>query len=160
MLKSLMLPSLPETGKSEQYYMDGGHQAELRHDRESHEAFKVGLYVTRALDHSDTWEKKLRCFDRALKHHCIAPTNSSVAIIEFYGQMAHWVRERAGQEALQIASRQDDRYAARLAGGEDRLHLVQEGRSFFKVLLPTDRRPDWMNLEDFELLRMLKRQWA
>jgi hypothetical protein len=154
------LPALPEVGHPERYYVEGGHEADRCRDRHAHEAFKVGLYVTRAVNYLNTWEEKFRCFEHALKHHCHAPPSASPPTLEFYGQMAQMVREHAGAEALRTASKLDDRWAARIAAGEPRARVVQEARAFFKELLPTTHRPEWMNMGDYEQLRILRSQWG
>jgi hypothetical protein len=118
------------------------------------------MYITRAVNYLTTWDEKFRCFEHALKHHCHAPPGASAPTLEFYSQLAQMVREHAGSEALRIASKMDDRCAARIAGGESRAVVVAEARTFFKELIPTSHRPEWMNMADYEQLKILRSQWT
>jgi hypothetical protein len=69
------------------------------------------------------------------------------------------VREYAGQDILKYASSQDDRYAARLRQGEPRVLIVRDAASFFHRLLPSEHKPEFLNMEDFQQLKILRQQW-
>lgn len=153
------LPRLPEIGRPEHYYVHCVHEAERYRDENARAANKVGQYVTRAVLYCNSWEEKERCYRHALKHHCISPMGSSEEIIGFYGSLAQLVREYAGQDILKYASAQDDGFASRLRAGEPRATIVRDASAFFHKLLPTERKPEFLNMEDYQQLKILRQQW-
>ena len=74
--QSRQLPPLPEIGHPEAYYAKQVHLADRVGDRHAHEAYKVGQYVTLALDPHLSWEEKLKYFRHALKT-VLDPSNYS-----------------------------------------------------------------------------------
>ena len=67
-------------------------------------------------------------------------------------------RLRLGQEALRLASAQDDEYAVRLGVGANREDIENEADQFFSMLVPPSC-PDWLKHEDYAQLVMLRDQW-
>ena len=159
MPESTNLPHLPELGRPERFYIEHVHEADRFHDHHAHEAYKVGLYITRAINYSSSWDEKLRCFLHALKHHCVAPLVTTPAINDYYSQLAHLVREEAGAEAMRVASKADDAWAARIAAGESRSDVMHEAEKFFTNLLRSTHKPQWINLAEYEALMILKKYW-
>ena len=70
------LPPLPEIGHPEPYYARQCHLADREGDSHRREAFKVGQYVSLALDPHLSWPEKLKYFQHALKRHCVPPPPS------------------------------------------------------------------------------------
>lgn len=155
----IQLPPLPEIGHPEAWYARRVQEADKAGDAHAHEAYKVGQYVTLGLDPHLEWEEKLKYFRHALKRHCTPPPFPDDAIWLFYRQLADLVRQYAGQEALKLASTEDDMYAARLAMGQTREQIEDEAEVFFKRLIPTDECPDWFTQSDYDQLKLIRNQW-
>ena len=154
------LPGMPEIGHPEAWYSKHVHEAEKDGDAHAREAYKVGQYISLGLDPHLKWEEKLKYFHHALKRHCSPPAGTDAAVARFYANLAILVRQYCGQEALRLASEQDDLYAARLGLGEEREHLEEEAEEFFALLVPAgEQTPAWFNEQDFSQLRMLRDQW-
>ena len=62
-----VFPPMPEIGRPEAWYAKMVHRADKAGDTFAHEAFKVGQYVTLAMDQHLTWEQKLKYLNHALK---------------------------------------------------------------------------------------------
>ena len=155
------LPPLPEIGHPESYYAQQVKRAEQFDNPHAREAFKVGQYVTLAKDPRLDWEKKLRYYRHAIRAHCQPPPVARDEVWLFYGQLADLVRKNAGEDALRMACEEDDMWANRLKFGEPLENLKIEGRVFFRKLLgEKDERPDFLNQEDWDQLRLLKIQWT
>ena len=154
------IPPLPEIGHPESYYAQQAKRADQFGNPHAREAYKVGQYVTLALDPRLDWEKKLRYFQHALRGHCSAPQVARDHVWLFYGQLADLVRRHAGAEALRLASGADDDWAARLRFGTSREQLKGEAIVFFRRLLgDAEKCPEHFNGEDWEQLRILRQQW-
>src|ERR1051325_8737557 len=154
------LPPLPQIGHPESYYAKQVHVADRVGDRHAHEANKVGQYVTLGLDPHLKWEEKLKYFRHALKRHCVPPPLPDDDVWMFYRSLADMVRQYAGQEALRLASREDDSYAARLASGEPREAIEEEAEAFFLDLLGRGEVvPDHFHEEDWQQLKLIRDQW-
>ena len=67
------LPALPEIGYPETYYARKVKKADLVGDTHTREAYKVGQYVTLALQPHLEWQEKLRYFRHAIRRHCCPP---------------------------------------------------------------------------------------
>jgi hypothetical protein len=106
-----------------------------------------------------TWEQKLRYLTHALKRHCQPPPFPDDEVWMFYRQLADLVRQHAGQEALRLASTEDDMYAARLAMGQTRDKIMEDAEVFFGRLVPFEFNPEWFNEEDYRQLKMIRDQW-
>ena len=59
-------PPMPQIGLPESYYAKGVHHAEKTEDTHAREAFKVGQYITLALEPHLRWEEKLKYFQHAV----------------------------------------------------------------------------------------------
>ena len=154
------LPRLPTVGCPESYYAKLAHDADRNADAHAHEAAKVGQYITLALDEHLNWDDKLKYFRHAIKRHCQPPQYADDNVVAFYAALADLVRQHAGQEALRIASREDDLYAARLSMGQSRDDIENEAEDFFLKLLGTDGAcPHWFNDIDYQQLKLIRDQW-
>ena len=75
-------------------------------------------------------------------------------------QTRRLVRQYAGQEALKLASQEDDLYAARLSMGQGREKIEDDAEDFFTKLMPEgDRCPEWFNESDWLQLKLIRDQW-
>ena len=156
-----VFPPMPEIGKPETFYAKMVHRADRDGDAYGHEAYKVGQYITLALDARLAWEQKLRYIQHALKRHCNPPPFPDDDVWMFYKQLADLVRQYAGQEALRIACQEDDLYATRLAMGQTREKIADDAEEFFNRLIPPEEHcPEWFNEEDYRQLRMIRDQWV
>ena len=156
-----VFPPMPEVGKPETYYAKMVHRADRDGDTYSHETYKVGQYITLALDVRLSWEQKLRYIQHALKRHCNPPPFPDDDVWMFYKQLADLVRQYAGQEALRIACQEDDLYATRLAMGQTREKIADDAEEFFNRLIPAEEHcPEWFNEEDYRQIRMIRDQWV
>jgi uncharacterized protein YjiS (DUF1127 family) len=153
------LPALPEVGHPEIYYARKGKQAEKRGDHHAHEAYKVGQYVTLALDPNLPWPVKLRYFRHALDRHCHPPPLPEEDVWLFYQRLAHLVREHAGREALRLCLAEDDRYAAMKDMGVSEEEIEEEAENFFRQFITQDECPYWFLEEDWRQLKMIRDQW-
>ena len=160
MSQARALPQLPQIGLPEHEYYRLIEEAERYRDRHAREAFKVAKYVTRAINHGKTWQEQERCFKHALDHHCQAPPQADEEILAFYGSMAHWVRQLAGAAFLKHVSAADDAFAVRLSQGEPHDVIAREAVALFRSLIPHGHKPLWLNLEDFEQVKVFERQWV
>jgi len=154
-----LFPPMPEIGHPETYYAKMVHRADKAGDTFAHETYKVGQYITLAMDPHLSWEQKLKYLTHALKRHCQPPPFPDDEVWMFYRQLADLVRQYAGQEALRIASTEDDLYAARLAMGQLREKIAEDAEEFFLKLIPSDGCPAWFNEEDHRQLVMIRDQW-
>mgnify|MGYP001080803780 FL=1 len=151
-------PPLPEIGHPESWYAKRAREAEHRGEHYAHDAYKVGQYITLALDQHLPWEEKLRYFRHALKRHCQPPPLPDEEVWAFYSSLAALVREYAGREALRIASNEDDMYAAREAMGQPLEAIEDDAEVFFARLIP-DECPEWFSEEDYRQLILIRDQW-
>ncbi len=153
---------MPEIGKPESYYAKMVHHFERHGDAHSREAYKVGQYVTLAMDPNLSWDEKLKYFRHAFKRHCQPPPFPDEDVWMFYHALSHMVRTHAGAEALRLASTEDDLYAARLAMGQDREKIEDEAEDFFRGLLGSITAvhcPEWFNEADWKQLLLIRDQW-
>jgi len=154
------LPPMPRIGQPEVFYAKLARKAESEADPYAREAAKVGQYVTLALDRSLRWDEKLKYFRHALKRHCVPPPYPDDDVWMFYQQLADLVRGYAGQEALRIASLEDDLFVARLNSGQDRRKIADDARLLFASLLGDGVHcPPWFNEADWSQLRMIRDHW-
>ena len=154
-----VFPPMPEIGRPEAWYAKMVHRADKAGDQFGHEAYKVGQYVTLAMDEHLTWEQKLKYLNHALKRHCQPPPFPDDEVWMFYRQLADTVRQYAGQEALRMASLEDDMYAARLSMGQSREKIAEDAEIFFAQLVPGEQTPGWFNEEDYKQLKLIRDQW-
>jgi hypothetical protein len=154
------LPPLPEIGRSESYYADQVKRADQLGNHHAHAAYKVGQYITLGLNRRLDWEKKLRYFNHALRSHCVPPNLTNDQVWLFYAQLADLVRQHAGAEALRLASLEDDYYVGQLKAAVPRPQIMAQAEIFFrKILGDGEKKPDHLNHEDFEQLKILRNQW-
>jgi hypothetical protein len=154
------LPPLPALGHPENYYARLVKHAERDGNAHAREAAKVGQYLTLALDPNLPWESKLRYFQHALTRHCVAPPVPTEAQWLFYQQLAILVRHTAGQEAVRLASEEDDLYMKRLKMGHTREEIAQDAEKFFPQFVGhEDRCPAWLDVEDWSVLKAIRDQW-
>jgi hypothetical protein len=154
------LPSMPPIGRPESFYAKLTHEADRAGDVHAHEAAKVGQYITLALDEALPWDEKLKYFRHVLKRHCQSPPFPDDDVAAFYARLSDLVRQYAGQEALRIASREDDLYAARLSMGQSRNQLEDEAEEFFGKLMGSGEQcPDWITEADWAQLKLIRDQW-
>jgi hypothetical protein len=158
MSQARQLPALPEIGHPESFYAKKIKDADKAGDKHTHEAYKVGQYITLALDTHLAWEEKLRYFQHALKRHCQPPFLPDDELWTFYNGLAALVREYAGREALRLASETDDLYAARLSMGQSREDIEDEAEEFFSKLIAHEC-PAYLNEGDYDQLKLIRDQW-
>lgn len=153
-------PPLPEIGHPESHYALMAKLADREGNYHLHEAAKVGQYVTLATDPKLKWEQKLRYFQHALRRHCVPPRFAGDDVWLFYHNLADLVREHCGREALRIASKEDDFYAARLSMGQNRDKIETDAELLFDDLMSgLDHCPDWFTSTDWLQLKLLRDQW-
>jgi hypothetical protein len=159
---SISVPHLPEIGHPESYYAHLVHKADRENAPHCREAAKVGQYITLGIDPYLSWDQKLRYFRHALRRHCSPPKIVSDPVWMFYQNMAKLVRQYCGQEALRLASQEDDRFAAAIAlGGATREEISQDAENFFATLTGFgDTCPEHFNEEDWVQLKMIRNQWV
>ena len=117
--------------------------------------------MTLALDARLRWPQKLRYFQHALRRHCNPPNLAEEPVWLFYRELAHFVREHCGREALLLASAEDDRYAERLKAGRTPEQVAMDARPFFHQLLEDAVRcPEHFTDDDWMQLRILRDQWV
>jgi hypothetical protein len=155
----LPIPRIPPLGRDERYYARGARHAERDEDVYLRCAHKTVQYITLALNPTLEWEEKLKYFHHALERHCVPPPYPDDATWMFFRTLADLVRQHAGREALRLASREDDFFAARLAIGQRREVIEEEAERLFTRLVPQEQCPDYFNEEDFLQLKILRNQW-
>ena len=154
------LPTMPEIGYPESFYARQVHKCDKAGDIHARESYKVGQYVTLALDTNLKWQDKLRYFQHALRRHCNPPPIPDEQVWLFYRQLAHLVRDYCGREALRLASAEDDYYARRTAMGGSKDRIETDAETFFGDLMGhTDHCPDHFHEEDWAQLKLLRDQW-
>ncbi|QOV87704.1 hypothetical protein [Humisphaera borealis] len=154
------LPPMPTIGLPESQYARMVHKADKAGNVHLHEALKVAQYVSLALDPKLRWPKKLHFFEHALHRHCNPPALPSEPVWLFYQSLISLVRDHAGQEALRLASLEDDVYAKRLKMGCTRERIEEDAEKFFDELLGhRDRCPDLFHEDDWHALHVFRDQW-
>lgn len=161
MAQTRQLPQMPPIGKPESYYAKQCHAADRYGDPHAHEAHKVGQYVTLALAPGLDWQTRCKYFDHAIRRHCTPPPLPDEDVWMFYQSLADLVRMHAGQLALEAATKQDDRYAARLAAGEPKSLIAHDAELFFARLLGASKeKPEHFSEEDWQQLKLIRDQWV
>ena len=155
------LPPMPEIGLDEHVYATLARKADENADRHAREAAKVGLYITLALNPKMSWHDKLRHFTHALNKHChTAGRPADHRVWNFYHDLAMLVKTYCGQEALRLASHEDDLYAARLSMGIARDQIELDAEKFFDEIIGTGKEcPEYLLPDDFVMIRMIRDQW-
>ena len=161
MPQARQLPAMPPIGRPESFYAHQIQFADKIGDPHLHEAFKVGQYVTLAMDPTLPWDKKLKYFDHALRRHCIPPPLPDEAVGMFYWHLSELVHLHCGEIALRMASKKDDEFARRLASGEPREQIAEDAEPFFDKLLGLGRdKPDHFSDDDWQQLKLIRDQWV
>lgn len=154
------LPQMPEIGRPESYYASIVRAADREENAFLREAAKVGQYITLALDPALEWADKLKYFRHALQRHCSPPPYPDDAVWLFYRSLADMVRQHCGAEALRIASREDDLFAARLTMGQAREKIEDDAEQFFLCIMSSNVQcPDWFASGDWDQLKLLRDHW-
>jgi hypothetical protein len=153
-------PSLPDIGFPESHYAQLARTADQAGDHYGREAAKVGQYITLAMDPRLDWMSKRRFFEHALRRHCMAPPLPNEQVWLFYQSLAMLVRKHAGQEALRLASAEDDLYAMLAKSKVPRDVILGKAQVFFGTLMGMHlQRPDWFSEEDWAQLKIIRAQW-
>lgn len=156
----IVLPPMPPIGLPESQYARLVHKADKAGDKHLHEALKVGQYVTLALDPKLRWPQKLHFLEHALHRHCNPPPLPEEPVWLFYKSLMSLVRDYAGQEALRLASEEDDVFARRLKMGCTRQRVEDDAEAFFLELMGHyDHCPDHFHEEDWHSLMVFRDQW-
>ena len=161
MEQEIALPPIPLVGQPEEYYARKIHEADQREDVNLHESLKVAQYITLASDPGLAWADKQRYFEHALHRHCTPPLDSSDEVTAFYNQLRDLVKSHAGEQAIRLASKADDQFAARLTQGDAPADVRRDAHLFFRSILgDAHRTPDYLSFDDWHQLVVLKNAWS
>ena len=159
MQQPLEIPPMPPIGHPESYYARQIHRADKYGQTHIRESLKVGQYVTLGIDPHLRWEQKRRYFEHAIRRHCCPPPLAPEYLWLFYMQLKDMVKQYAGQEAMKICSREDDRLAERVRLGESRARISEDARAFFRQLMGEGKKPDYFSEDDWHQLAVLRDNW-
>ena len=156
------LPRMPKVGLPEKVYLEAARNAGAAGDDLTHEAAKVGQYVTLALRDPDAaWPEKLKCFRHALKRHCRPPEHADDLTRSWYGQLARHVKAYAGAEALRLALEVQECYETRQGLGQTAESICDDAEEFFDAVCPhCETCPPVYNPQDWEQLKALRDRWV
>ena len=150
---------LPVIGHPEAWYTKHIEQADSVGDHLAHCSFKVGQYVTLALDPKRSWEQKVKYFRHCLKHHCTAREGAEPETVAFCEKLRALVLRYASQEARRSAHREHDSYSMRLDMGASKDTLAEEAEVFFPNVLGHGPCPDYLTAEAFKEICGLRDRW-
>lgn len=150
---------LPVIGHPETWYTKHIEQADSVGDHLAHCSFKVGQYVTLALDPKRSWEEKVKYFRHCLKHHCTAKEGADPETVAFCEKLRGLVLRYASQEARRAAHREHDSYSMRLDMGASKDTLAEEAEVFFPNVLGHGPCPDYLTAEAFKEICGLRDRW-
>jgi hypothetical protein len=150
---------LPVIGHPETWYTKHIAQADAVGDHLAHCSFKVGQYVTLALDPKRPWEEKIKYFRHCLKHHCAPKPNAEPETVAFCEKLKGLVLRYASQEARRSAHHEHDSYSMRLDLGIPRETLAEEAEVFFPNILGHGPCPDYLTAEAFKEICGLRDRW-
>jgi hypothetical protein len=154
------VPEMPPVGLPESQYARLIHRADKTGDVHGRESYKVAQYITLALDPHLRWPQKLRYFEHALHRHCNPPPLPDETVWLFYRNLCSLVRDYCGQEALRLASKEDDVYAKWVAMGCTQERIDSSAREFFNELLGEGLKcPEHFHEEDWQALQVFRKQW-
>ena len=156
----LTIPHMPEIGRNEIYYANHAHRAAKEYDNHARDAYKVGHYVTLAINPRLCWSEKLKYFRHALKHHCFTPPYAKDDLKQFYRDLIALVQKHAGEEALRLILAEDDTFAKRINAVTNREMILDEADRFFKKFIETNECPEWFTPEDYDTMKMIRNQWV
>ena len=155
------VPPLPQVGLPESDYVRMARLAEAQGHDHLHEALKVAQYVTLGLQPDLAWPARLKCFRHAIKHHCNAPSIPNERVWDFYDNLVTMVRDACGQEALRLASREDDIFAKQVRLGRPIGQVEEDAQKFFDMLMGRGKEcPCHFHPDDWEQLRVFRDQWV
>jgi hypothetical protein len=161
MQPEIALPPLPPVGQPEEYYVRRIRDADRHGDVHGHESLKVAQYITLALGVRLAWPEKQRYFEHAIHRHCTPPLDSTDEVIAFYNQLKELVRNYAGEEAIRVASKADDQFAARERQGDPPADIRRDADLLFRSILgDAHRTPDYFIFDDWHQIVVLKNAWA
>ncbi|HSU66846.1 MAG TPA: hypothetical protein VLJ39_08245 [Tepidisphaeraceae bacterium] len=150
---------LPVIGHPEEWYKKHIEQAEAAGESLARCSFKVGQYVTLALQPRRTWEEKAKHFHHALKHHCVPPHDADAETVAFCQKLHAVVVRYASQEALRLARDEHTGYSMRLEMGVTKDVLADEADIFFPRLLGHGGRPEFLSEEAYQQIKSLRDHW-
>jgi hypothetical protein len=150
---------LPVIGHPETWYTKHIEQAEAAGNPLARCSFKVGQYVTLALDPKRSWEEKVKYFRHCLKHHCTAREDADPETVAFCQKLRALVLRYASQEARRTAHQEHDGYSMRLDMGVSRDTLAEEAEVFFPNVLGHGPCPDYLTAEAFKEICALRDRW-
>lgn len=150
---------LPVIGHPETWYTKHIAQADAVGDHLAHCSFKVGQYVTLALEPKRSWEEKIKYFRHCLKHHCTPKPNAEPEAVAFCEKLKALVLRYASQEARRSAHQEHDAYCMRMDLGVPRDTLADEAEVFFPNILGHGACPDYLTPEAFKEICALRDRW-
>lgn len=152
---------MPVIGHPEIYYVKHIKQAEDAGAFHAREAYKVGRYITLALDPNCSWDEKYRYFRHLLKHHTTAPPGSDAETQAYYEKLLDMVRRYASQEAMRCLKKEHDKLRARRQAGEplDKLRM-EAGALFGSIVGQEISCPSWMRSDTWQQIKQLQNQWG
>ncbi|MEM1012550.1 MAG: hypothetical protein AAGI46_10070 [Planctomycetota bacterium] len=155
------LPRMPKIGLDEKLYLRVAQEASQKCDDLTHEAAKVGQYVTLGVrDPDKPWAEKLKCFRHALKRHCQPPEHADEPTKRWYKQLANHVRKYTGREALRLSMEVNERFEARLAMGQTADDVAEDAETFFDSVCPNcGTCPPVYREEEWAQIREIRDKW-
>jgi hypothetical protein len=150
---------LPVIGHPEAWYTKHIKQADEAGDHLAHCSYKVGQYVTLALDPKRPWEEKVKYFRHCLKHHCTPAAEADPDTLAFCEKLRALVLRYASQEARKMARHEHDAYSMRLDFGVPKDTLAEEAEVFFPRILGHGTCPDYLTQEAFGEICTLRDRW-
>jgi hypothetical protein len=152
---------MPVIGHPEIFYVKHIKQAEETGAFHAREAYKVGRYVTLAIDPKLPWEEKIRYFKHVLKHHVTAPDGSDPETQQYYHKLLDLVKRYASQEAVKSIKHESDRLREMRQRGESLEKVrIEAGAALSRVIGDHAACPHWMRPDAWEQVKMIQRQWA
>jgi hypothetical protein len=151
---------MPVIGHPPAFYDRHIKQAEAAGDVHARASYKVGQYVTEAVDPKVPLEHKLKCFRHVLNHHCTEPEGADEPTKRFYAKLRDVVRRHACTESLHAAQRFSADATKRLASGTPREQIEDEADAFFASLLGHERTPEWCTKEIADQIARIRQQWV
>jgi hypothetical protein len=157
-----VVPRMPRVGLPEKLYLKAAKEATDRGDDLTHEAAKVGQYLTLALADPDAdWPHVVKMFRHALKRHCRPPEHADEVTRAWFKKLADHVRKHAGREALRRAAEQDECYETRLNLGQTEDEIAEDAEEFFNDICPHCETCPGLYLEDdWRQLKIFRDRWA
>ena len=155
------LPKMPRVGLPESVYLKAASDAKARGDDLTHEAAKVGQYLSLALRDADAqWGEKLKYFRHALKRHSQPPEHADDLTRQWFKQLARHVKAYAGAEAVRLAAEVDECYGARRGMGQTAEEVCDDAEEFFDRVCPhCDDCPPIYNEADWVRLKEYRDKW-